>query len=556
MLRLPGRNDPPRAATVPTGSLRTRIALTGVLVPVALVLAMVAINGISLAEILLILAGLSLALWLTRDLVAAIAGPLQSLSEASERYAKGEAARLSEEGDAELADIARRFNAMVDAVDERERRIVHTALHDGLTGLPNRSFFAEKLDRAIARQHAEHRTLVAFIDLDDFKLINDTLGHPTGDMLLREAGLRLQRQFPDAMIARFGGDEFGLLISGLPPDQDCTAIARMLHAQVNSPILLGERLVPLSASFGMAIGPEDGADGNALLRAADLALYRAKDEGKGTYHFFEASLDERVRQRRRMEEDLAQALRTGEFTLAFQPTFSLQHRRIVACEALLRWNHHTNGPISPAQFVPLAEECGLIMPIGEWVIREACAQAATWPGEIAVSVNLSGRQFAHPALLPTLVQALAAAKLPPHRLELELTERVLAANAERSQATLATLRQLGVRIALDDFGMGYSSLHHLRSFPVDTFKIDGNFVRNLRGDRGAQAIVRSITTLAGALGIETLAEGVELADDLDLLAQQGCNLAQGYAISPPLPAAELAALLAAQHAGTERRAAR
>ncbi|PTR06844.1 MULTISPECIES: bifunctional diguanylate cyclase/phosphodiesterase [unclassified Novosphingobium] len=537
-------------------SLRGRIALTGVLVPLTVVMAVVAIDGISLSLVLLVLAALSLSLWFTRDLLMAIAGPLNALSEASARYAKGEATRVAEDGDAELAALAREFNAMVAAVDERERRIVHAALHDGLTGLPNRSFFAEKLERAVARQNDGHRTLVAFIDLDDFKLINDTLGHPTGDALLREVGRRLQAAFPDAMIARFGGDEFGMLLPALPRDADCAGFARKLHGQINCQVCLGERLVPLTASFGIAIGPGDGADSHTLLRAADLALYRAKDDGKGTYHFFEASLDERVRQRREMEEDLAQALHQGDFTLAFLPTFSLAQRRIVACEALLRWNHRTRGPLSPVSFVPIAEECGLIIPIGEWVIRQACQQAARWPGDVAVSVNLSGRQLAHPALLPTLVQALATSNLPASRLELEMTERVLAANADRNQATLAALRQLGVRVALDDFGMGYSSLHHLRTFPVDTFKIDGSFVRNLRGQVEAQAIVRSITTLAGALGIATLAEGVEQAEDLDLLAQQGCDLAQGYAISPPLPAAEVAALLAAQEADCVRRALR
>jgi diguanylate cyclase (GGDEF)-like protein len=489
------------------------------------------------------LCGTLLGVWLSLRIAASITRPLSLLAEAARRYASGVVAKVEVVGDAEVAALARSFNTMVDAIEEREKQIVHTALHDGLTGLPNRRYFIEKLDRAVARQAADHRTLVVFIDLDDFKIINDTMGHPIGDDLLRHTGSLLQDLFPDHMVARFGGDEFGLLIPGMSPSADCASIARTIHEALNADTELGGRALPLSASFGIAIGPGDGNDGDTLLKNADLALYRAKSEGKGTYQFFEASLDEEARRRRQMELDLRQTVREGGFELYFQPLYSLSEQRLKGFEALIRWNHPERGLVGPAEFIPLAEETGLIVQIGEWVIREACAQAARWPGELSVAVNISPRQFGSPVLAQTIIQALGAAGLPPSRLELEITESIFIGNVERTLSVLHGLRSLGLRIALDDFGTGYSSLSYLRSFPFDKLKIDQSFVRDLDTDASAHAIIRAITTLAAALGIETLAEGVELASHMEVLRNEGCDMIQGYLISRPVPASTVAALV-------------
>ncbi|OYW16396.1 MAG: hypothetical protein B7Z39_01445 [Novosphingobium sp. 12-64-8] len=451
--------------------------------------------------------GTVLGIWLALRLAAGITHPLITLADATRRIARGEVAKVEVAGDREVSALAESFNAMVDAIDERERRIVHTSLHDGLTGMPNRSYFLEKLDRSLARQSDDHRTLVAFVDLDDFKVINDTMGHPTGDAMLRFVAQTLQNLFPDAMVARFGGDEFGLLIHGLSSDTDCTKIAATVHTALNRDCIIDGRAMPLSTSFGIAIGPADGGDSDTLLKNADLALYRAKAHGKGTYHFFEAALDEEASRRRQLELDMRTAIREG----------------------------------------------GLIIPLGEWALMEACHHAASWPGEPSVAVNISPRQFSSPALGQAVVRALAGSGLPAQRLELEITESIFISNVDRTVATLHSLRSLGVRVALDDFGTGYSSLSYLRSFPFDKLKIDQSFVRDLGSDPGALAIIRAIAALAGALGMETLAEGVESAAHADALLKEGCDMIQGYLISPPVPSSQVAGLCA-QHGGTRRAA--
>lgn len=505
--------------------------------------AMQAYRALNAVLVGIALAGTLLGLWLGLRIARSIARPLSRLAEAVRRYAGGTVAKVEVTGDAEVADLAHSFNTMVDAIEERERQIIHNALHDGLTGLPNRRFFIEKLDRAVARQSPAHRSMVVFIDLDNFKVINDTLGHPAGDALLRHTGRCLQELFPDHMVARFGGDEFCLLVAGLPETADCASLARQINGVLNDAADVDGRLMQLSTSFGIAVGPGDGATSDELLKNADLALYRAKNEGKGTYHFFEASLDEEARRRRQLEVGLRRAVREGGFELHFQPLYSMAEARLKGFEALIRWNHPERGLVSPAEFIPIAEETGLILPIGDWVIRDACARAATWPGDLSVAVNISPRQFAGPALATTIVQALATAGLPAARLEIEITESIFIGNVERTVDMLHTLRALGVRIALDDFGTGYSSLSYLRSFPFDKLKIDQSFVRDLGNDASALAIIRAITTLAAALGIETLAEGVELASHMEALRIEGCDMIQGYLISRPVPANAVAGLV-------------
>ena len=288
--------------------------------------------------------------------------------------------------------------------------------------------------------------------------------------------------------------------------------------------------------MGIAVAPDDGLDGITLMKNADLALYRAKRDGKATYHFFEQSLDEQARHRRQMELDLRLAIRDGGFELYFQPLYSMHEERLKAFEALIRWPHADKGMISPVEFIPLAEETGLIVQIGEWVIREACRQAATWDGELSVAVNISPKQFLTPGLANIVLSALASSGLPANRLELEITESIFIANVEKTLETLHSLRALGVRIALDDFGTGYSSLSYLRSFPFDKLKIDQSFVRDLAQGGNANAVIRAITTLADALGMETLAEGVEDAAQAEILRQEGCHQIQGYLLSRPIDA--------------------
>ena len=313
------------------------------------------------------------------------------------------------------------------------------------------------------------------------------------------------------------------------------ALADKLQGCFGRTIMIDGQQADASASMGIAVAPSDGVDGTTLMKNADLALYRAKRDGKATYHFFEPSLDEQARHRRQMELDLRLAIRDGGFDLYFQPLYSMHEERLKAFEALIRWPH-ADGMISPADFIPLAEDTGLIVQIGEWVIREACRQAASWPGDLSVAVNISPKQFQSPNLATVVLSALASSGLPANRLELEITESIFISNVEKTLEALHSLRALGVRIALDDFGTGYSSLSYLRSFPFDKLKIDQSFVRDLSQGGNANAMIRAITTLADALGMETLAEGVEDEEQAEILRKEGCHQIQGYLLSKPIDA--------------------
>ncbi|RYG87991.1 MAG: EAL domain-containing protein [Alphaproteobacteria bacterium] len=490
------------------------------------------------------LAGVVLAAWIGTRLATGITRPLRALADATRRFGAGEVAKVAVDSTDEVGQLAGSFNAMVEAIEDRERKITHIALHDGLTNLPNRRLFIEQLDNALARRSGEARALVAFIDLDDFKSINDTLGHPIGDELLKSISGRLSGEFPNATVARFGGDEFGILFPALSADDDVASLARLLHACFDEDLQLDSHVISASASFGIAVAPADGDDSVTLLKNADLALYRAKNNGKGNYHFFEASLDEEARRRRQLDLDLRRAVRDGDFELHFQPLYSLREERLKGFEALIRWHHPERGMVSPVEFIPVAEETGLIIPIGEWVIREACRHAVSWPDGISVAVNISPKQFSSPVLSNMIVQALASSGLAPERLELEITESIFIANVQRTLGTLHGLRSLGVRISLDDFGTGYSSLSYLRSFPFDKLKIDQSFVRDLGRQDNANAIIRAITTLADALGIETIAEGVEDAQQAEILRSEGCRQIQGYLMSRPVASTQVLELIA------------
>ena len=469
-----------------------------------------------------------------------ITQPLARLDEAAGRLASGEHVQVRVRGADELARLAKSFNEMVGKIAEREQRITQLAFNDVLTGLPNRTMFHQQLEHHLRAADVNGGLFALHcLDLDQFKAINDTLGHPAGDALLIAAGKRLLEAARGHFVARLGGDEF-VVLQTVHGDRDAIdRLARNILESVARPLTIdGNELMP-STSIGVAIAPQDGADSETLLRNADLALYRAKEAGRGTFAFFEESLNAQAQQRRQIETDLRLAVERGEFELHYQPLFDLVQNRVCSFEALLRWNHPKQGLISPVDFIPIAEDTGLIVPIGAWVIGEACAQAMRWPEYIRVAVNVSPVQFHRGTLQDTIVRALGKTGLDPARLEIEITESIFLEGSEATLRLLHSLRSLGVRVALDDFGTGYSSLSYLQSFPFDKLKIDRSFIQNLLTRQGASAIVRAITELAHALNIETTAEGVEETAQLMELRAHGCSSVQGFLFAEPMTVAEL-----------------
>ena len=425
-----------------------------------------------------------------------------------------------------------------------QAQIAHMARHDALTNLPNRTYFREKLEDALSRVGRGTQVAVFCLDLDRFKEVNDTLGHPVGDELLREVARRLRECVrDDDTAARLGGDEFAIVQVGRELKlAETSALATRLIETISAPFTIHGHQVLIGATLGISVAPDDGADPDQLLKNADLALYRAKGDGRGNYRFFEAGMDARALARRTLELELRTALSRGEFELQYQPLLDIKTSNINCCEALLRWNHPQRGVVLPQEFIWLAEETGLIIPIGDWVLRRACTEAARWPEGVRIAVNVSPAQFKNRNLVPTVEEALASAGLPADRLEIEITETVLLLEGD-ALATLHTLRGLGIHIAMDDFGTGCSSLSYLRSFPFDKIKIDRSFVSELAAGGELMAIVRAVTALGRSLGISTTAEGVETAEQLSLLRSEGCNEVQGFLFSPALPAAEVEKML-------------
>jgi diguanylate cyclase (GGDEF)-like protein len=436
---------------------------------------------------------------------------------------------------------------------EQEAKIAYMARHDGLTDLPNRLSLRERLDNALVGDRREDRELaVLMLDLDRFKEVNDTLGHPAGDALLKSAAERLRGCVRDTdIVARLGGDEFAIVQAVQDPAADAAALAMRIIEALSAPFDLGGHQATIGTSVGIALAPADGTDPNRLLSHADLALYRSKTEGRGTYRFFEPEMDQRMQERRRLEQDLRNALGNDEFAVHYQPLVNLERDEICGFEALLRWSHPERGNIPPADFIPLAEETGLIVPIGEWVLRQACIEASTWPDHIKVAVNVSAAQFKSRNLVHTVVGALAAAGMPARRLEIEITETVMLQDELGAFSVLSQLHDLGVRLALDDFGTGYSSLSNLRKFPFDKIKIDRSFVSDLsEANVDAIAVVRSVAQLGVSLGMATTAEGVETKEQFDRVRSEGCTEMQGYYICPPSPARDIARLFAQQQASS------
>ena len=434
---------------------------------------------------------------------------------------------------------------LVEDVTERrkaEAKIHHLARYDALTGLPNRTFFHDQIGAALARTERESDAhAVLCIDLDQFKEVNDTLGHPLGDRLLCAVAERLRGAVRDTdVVARLGGDEFVILQNLVTSPDDVAALAKRTIALLGRPYEIeGHRLV-IGASIGAALAPRDGRSADDLLKNADMALYQAKADGRGTWRLFEPEMDRKAQARRSLEMDLRQAVAGGGFQLHYQPLFNLRTNRISTCEALLRWPHPERGMVSPAEFIPVAEEMGLIVEIGNWVLREACREALHWPGDIRVAVNLSPIQFWRGDVVTAVRDALAASKLPANRLEVEITESVLLQDMQATRVAIHQLRDLGIRIALDDFGTGYSSLSYLRSFPFHKVKIDRSFLCGLGADERTAKLLCGVARLSADLGMSVTVEGVETAEQLALIAaERSIEEAQGYYFSRPRPAGEL-----------------
>ncbi len=456
-----------------------------------------------------------------------------------------------------VVDSLGRFQGFIgsgaDLTEKRksEAEITRLALFDGLTGLANRQRMRLSLDKTLAQAAGQHRPTSLFLmDLDRFKAVNDTLGHQAGDALLKMVAQRLQRVVGEAgLVGRLGGDEFQVLLPGTDTRDELATLARALIDSLSQPYQIAGTQVSIGCSIGIAISPRHGEDAETLIRNADLALYAAKGDGRGVHRFYAEEMLAGAKHRQQLEDDLRTALNNGDFHLCYQPVVSTADARIVGYEALVRWEHPVRGLISPADFVPVAEECGLIEALGEWVLRTACLEAARWPGDVRVAVNVSPVQFANPQLPGIVASALAHAGLAADRLELEITEGVFLNDGIATDQMFRALKGLGVRLALDDFGTGYSSLGYLRSAPFDKIKIDQSFVRGIAqpGNRNG-AIIRAIVTLAETLGMETTAEGVEVQDEIDLVRDLGCSHIQGYVYGRPGRAEDIAGRLGAGEA--------
>jgi len=461
------------------------------------------------------------------------------------RKANEDLERRVEERTSRLVDANQRLKVEIADRQESQARSQYLAYHDSLTGLGNRLLFKEQLEEALKDVSVTpHPLAVLFLDLDGFKAVNDTLGHSVGDLLLKSVATKLRDILPRTdRIARLGGDEFAILqISATQPGSSI-ALAEKIIEVVGQPNSIDGHDVTVGASVGIAVAHPGDMNTENFLKSADLAMYSAKSDGRGTYRMFDPAMDAIVQARRLLERDMRTALAQDGFRLFYQPLVNLQSKKVTAFEALMRWQHPERGMVPPSDFIPVAEEMGLIVQLGEWALRQACAEATEWPNGICVSVNLSPLQFSKGNLVSSVMSALASAGLPASRLELEITESVLLEKSERNITILNQLRELGVRISMDDFGTGYSSIGYLRSFPFDKIKIDQSFVRDLLVDEGSLAIVRAIAGLGASFGMTTTAEGVETEEQMRCLNLEGCIEVQGYLYSKPVPANEIVGVL-------------
>jgi diguanylate cyclase (GGDEF)-like protein len=483
----------------------------------------------------------------------ALASPEQVAAESAAETGQGPSAFTHELVDGRVIAISQQpmpdggWVAVHEDITERRRseaKIAHLARHDVVTGLPNRVMFREHLEQAFASLQAGRSFSVLCLDLDHFKQVNDTLGHPIGDRLLQAVATRLTACVEESdLVARIGGDEFAIVQRAVERPEKSSRLASRIVDAISTPFDIEGKHVVIGTSIGIAIAPADGRDPDQLLKNADMALYLAKTDGRNTHRFFEAEMDRRLQARRALELDLRAAIVNGDFELRYQPIVKLDSGAICGFEALIRWNNGSRGQILPSDFIALAEETGLVLPIGEWVLRTACSQAVAWPDAVTVAVNLSPAQFKSQNLVQVVLNALATSGLAPGRLELEITESVLLQNEANTLSTLHQLRALGVRIAMDDFGTGYSSLAYVRSFPFDKIKIDRSFVSDMTQREESAAIVRAVAGLARSLDIITVVEGIETQQQLDMARAEGCDEGQGYLFGRPQTDTHIPALL-------------
>lgn len=523
----------------------------------------------SLVTLIAALLAMIAANMLMRRLNRSVLQPINGLSALMEQVSDQNdySARATPCNITELKALADGFNDMLGQIQQRdiarkeaENKTFKLAYFDSLTGLPNRQSFLERLGQEVRIAEREGtRLAILFMDLDGFKGINDSMGHNTGDLILQWAADRLQQGIrpydvvvrtnideSEVELARLGGDEFTALIPRIVKPEDALLVAHRIRELMRRPFMLDGREVVLTASIGIAVYPDDGEDASSLLKHADTAMYHAKDNGRDNCQFYSASLTQRVQHRLNLESNLRHALVRNEFSLVYQPQFDLALGRIQSVEALIRWNHPEQGVISPMDFVPMAEENGLIVPIGEWVLRTACTDAARWQQEghgLRVAVNLSPMQFKDSELVRTVLEILGETGLAPQLLELEITEGAVMEDSGTTLATLEALSLQGIQIALDDFGTGYSSMSYLKRMPLNNLKVDQSFVKGLPHDRDNYAIVRAILSMAQHLGFSVTAEGVETLEQAEALRKMACNTLQGYYFSRPVPAVDLPALL-------------
>jgi diguanylate cyclase (GGDEF)-like protein len=518
------------------------VATTALLLDFSIADALAEYDALRLAVVIAGLLGLVAVAFASLRIARRIVRPIAALERAAKALERGERTSVPVVSDDEIGTLTGSFNAMSAEIVSRERHIRHMAYHDALTDLPNRLQLREELDRRLGAIGANGGALaVLCVDLDNFKIVNDTLGHRVGDQLLKLVARRIADAAEGRFLARTGGDEFCLLVDG--DGSEAERLAGALIERLEEPASVAGHFVRAGASVGIAEAPADALDAEDLVKHADLALHAAKAAGRGRHRRFTADLDADANKRRAIEVDLHDAIANGEFELYFQPLFNLAKNRFSAFEALIRWNHPTRGLVFPLDFIPIAEETGLIVPIGEWVLKEACRQAATWPADIRVAVNFSTVQFASSGIVSLVFQTLATAGLAPDRLEIEITESLFLESSDSVREILHGLKQLGVRIALDDFGTGFSSLSYLRKFPFDKIKIDRSFIIELLNEDDASAVVKAITDLAAALDMETTAEGVEEPAQVEALRAFGCTTVQGYLFSKPVPVGEVPRLL-------------
>jgi diguanylate cyclase (GGDEF)-like protein len=511
---------------------------------------------ISTGALGLVLAGVGLVL------ARRIAGPLENMAAATTQMVQGDyGLRVMSSPILELNDLGQAVNNLADQVQARLAQLTHQAFHDVLSNLPNRALFLDRLELTL-KDTADESVAVLFLDLDNFKFVNDSLGHQAGDSFLLAVSQRLEACVrPGDMIARLGGDEFTILLKDIAGVNDAIAVCERIAEQLEAPFIIAGREVFATASVGIALSTAGHTGSNDLLRDADVAMYSAKTNGKARYQVFDHTMGAQATERLEVETDLRRAVERGEFCVHYQPIVQLTTGRIVEMEALVRWEHPRRGLVLPALFIPLAEETGLIVPIGQWVLEEACRQARAWEQQfpaqrpLVINVNLSGRQLQQPDLIAVVTDALSKSGLAPSRLKLEITESVVMQDAEGTIATLWALKELGIQLAIDDFGTGYSSLSYLKRFPVDTLKIDRSFVDGLGCDSQDTAVVGAIMALAKAFNLTVTGEGIETFEQGEELRAQCCDLGQGFYFAKPQSSAAVSALLAAESHLDERLAA-